>query len=197
MENRKLQITDLAMVNIREKGYLSFSYDDLAKALNVTKASIHYHFIKKEDLGLAICTRIEEGLIATYSNVTQMNTNSEEKLWAFFFNRVAKIENNEICPLSSLQADYNYLPDSMQKRIHDLSELEIEYVQNLLKEIKDEDNQVQFKDAEELAALLTASLKGALQYRRVLGSEFLNAVSKQLRQMLDMYRENQEDNGGY
>lgn len=190
MENRKLQITDLAMMNIREKGYLSFSYDDLAKTLNVTKASIHYHFIKKENLGLAICTRIQEGLEATYNNVTQMNTNSEEKLWAFFFNRVANIEDNEICPLSSLQADYNYLPEAMRKRIYDLSELEIEYVKNLLMEIKDEDNHVQFKDAEELAALLTASLKGALQYRRVLGSEFLNAVSKQLKLILDMYREN-------
>ena len=62
MENRKSQIIELALRNIREKGYLSFSYDDLAKELGVTKASIHYHFMKKEDLGLAVCTKLKEGL---------------------------------------------------------------------------------------------------------------------------------------
>lgn len=188
MENRKSQIIELALTNIREKGYLSFSYDDLAKALNVTKASIHYHFMKKEDLGLAICTKIRDGLEATYNEVTQLNVEPEEKLWAFFFNRAAKIGHKEVCPLSSLQADYNYLPESMAVRVHQLSELEMEQVQNLIASIKNEEGQEQFQDVKGLAALLIASLKGALQYRRVLGTEFLNAMSKQLKQMLDMYR---------
>lgn len=188
MKNRKLQITELALITIRERGYLSFSYDDLAKALNVTKASIHYHFMKKEDLGLAICTKIQDGLEAAYSKVIQLDVNPEEKLWTFFFKRARKIADNEVCPLSSLQADYNYLPESMQKRVYELSELEIEYVQYLIMDIKNEEGQEQFQDARALAALLIASLKGALQYRRVLGSEFLTAVSKQLKQMLDMHR---------
>lgn len=186
MENRKSQIIELALKNIRERGYLSFSYDDLAKELNVTKASIHYHFMKKEDLGLAVCTKIKVGLETTYNEVIQLDTNSEERLWAFIFKRTEKIGDNEICPLSSLQADYNYIPESMQKAVHGLSEMEIRYTQNLLEDINDERKGPGFQDTPAMAALMIASVKGALQYRRVLGSDFLFSVSTQIKKMLEM-----------
>jgi TetR/AcrR family transcriptional repressor of nem operon len=51
MESRKNQIISLAFKLIQEKGFVCMSYDDLSKPLGVTKASIHYHFEKKEDLG--------------------------------------------------------------------------------------------------------------------------------------------------
>ncbi|REB06108.1 TetR/AcrR family transcriptional regulator [Sporosarcina sp. BI001-red] len=188
MENRKSQIIELTLRNISERGYLSFSYDDLAKELNVTKASIHYHFMKKEDLGLAVCTKIKDGLETTYNSVCQLDVTPEEKLWAFIFRRTEKIGNNEICPLSSLQADYNYIPDSMQEAVHGLSEMEIRYTQNLLEDIYGERKGTAFQDTHAIAALMIASVKGALQYRRVLGSEFLLTVSTQLKKMLDMQR---------
>ncbi|PGY05869.1 TetR/AcrR family transcriptional regulator, partial [Bacillus sp. AFS031507] len=62
MENRKVQIIDLAMQLIQQKGYVAFSYDDISKQLGVTKASIHYHFEKKEDLGAAITDKIMQRL---------------------------------------------------------------------------------------------------------------------------------------
>lgn len=187
MENRKSQIIELALRNIRERGYLSFSYDDLAKELNVTKASIHYHFMKKEDLGLAVCTKIKEGFETTFNDVSQLDVVPEEKLWAFIFRRIEKIGENEVCPLSSLQADFNYIPESMQERVHQLSEMEIGHVQNLIEGIKEE-VRTGFQDAPALAALMISCVKGALQYRRVLGSDFLVSVSTQLKQMLEMHR---------
>lgn len=186
MENRKSQIIELALRNIRERGYLSFSYDDLAKELNVTKASIHYHFMKKEDLGLAVCKKIKDGLEITYNEVGQLNVDPEEKLWAFIFRRTEKIGDNEICPLSSLQADYNYIPDSMQEAVHELSEMEIRFTQNLLGDINDARKSTGLQDTSAKAALLIASVKGALQYRRVLGPDFLLSVSSQLKKMMDM-----------
>jgi len=38
------KILDLAELLIQTRGYSAFSYQDISEALEVTKASIHYHF---------------------------------------------------------------------------------------------------------------------------------------------------------
>lgn len=184
MENRKSQIIELALRNIREKGYLSFSYDDLAKELGVTKASIHYHFMKKEDLGLAVCTKIKEGLERSYVNIDKAQMNIEDKPWELISMRVKQIGNNEVCPLSSLQADFNFLPEDMQESVQQLSQMEIDYLQKLLEDVRKEGKYNTIKDTGALAALLIASVKGALQYRRVVGEDLVSTVFDQLKQLV-------------
>ena len=181
MENRKSLIIELALRNIREKGYLSFSYDDLAKELGVTKASIHYHFMKKEDLGLAVCTKLKEGLEKTYLNIDQGQINSDDKPWEFISRRANQIGNNEVCPLSSLQADYNFLPMAMQESVQQLSQMEIDYLEKLFEDIKREGRLKTTQDTGALARLLISSIKGALQYRRVVGGDLYSIVFDQLK----------------
>ena len=45
-----IELTDTL---IQQNGYQGFSYADLADGLGIRKASIHYHFQTKTDLGLA------------------------------------------------------------------------------------------------------------------------------------------------
>jgi AcrR family transcriptional regulator len=47
---------------LRSVGYASFSYRDLADAVGIRTASIHYHFPSKSDLGVAL---VEELRLAT------------------------------------------------------------------------------------------------------------------------------------
>jgi len=51
------QILDLAEGLIQTRGYSAFSYQDIADALGIRKASIHYHFPSKTDLGIAVVNR--------------------------------------------------------------------------------------------------------------------------------------------
>ena len=51
------QILDLAEALIQTRGYNAFSYQDIADALGIRKASIHYHFPSKADLGIAVVDR--------------------------------------------------------------------------------------------------------------------------------------------
>lgn len=185
MKNRKSQIIELALRNIRERGYLSFSYDDLAKELGVTKASIHYHFEKKEDLGLAICARIKEGLENSFNKVVEAKMNEEDKLWEFISRRAKQIEKNEVCPISSLQADFNFLPSSMQENVQQLSQLEIGYIKDFLDEIKNAGKLHISHDTRALAALLVSSVKGALQYKRVVGEDLYATVFAQLKLLVN------------
>jgi len=48
------QILDLAETLIQTRGYSAFSYQDIADSLGIRKASIHYHFPSKTDLGIAV-----------------------------------------------------------------------------------------------------------------------------------------------
>ena len=50
MENRKSQIIELALRNIREKGYLSFSYDDFSERTWCNESEHSLSFREKEGL---------------------------------------------------------------------------------------------------------------------------------------------------
>ena len=49
------QILELANKYIQKVGFNAFSYSDLANEIGIKKASIHYHFPSKTDLGIAYC----------------------------------------------------------------------------------------------------------------------------------------------
>lgn len=91
MENRKKQIVDLALKLIQQKGFVAFSYDDISKQLGVTKASIHYHFEKKEDLGVAVTERILLKLQESLTLIKNSPAPAEEKLKQFIEQRGSKI----------------------------------------------------------------------------------------------------------
>ncbi|CAN7538950.1 TetR/AcrR family transcriptional regulator [Paenibacillus sp. LjRoot56] len=88
MESRKNQIISLAFKLIQEKGFVCMSYDDLSKPLGVTKASIHYHFEKKEDLGAAILERMMERLEQLLLRIASLPP--EERLEHYFSDRFSR-----------------------------------------------------------------------------------------------------------
>jgi len=184
MTNRKLQIIELALKKIQEKGFSAFSYDDLAKELGVTKASIHYHFEKKGDLGIAVCERIQNGLKGAYTIIKEATIEAEEKPFAFILQRVKFLEQDGVCPISALQADYNDLPLQMQEKIQQLSQMEVNLVVDLLHEAKQEGALQTTDDLKGLAVLLISSTKGGLQYKRVLGEEFFSKLLEELKEQL-------------
>jgi TetR/AcrR family transcriptional repressor of nem operon len=53
----KTILLDRAEALTRTRGMDAFSFADLAQALEIKKASVHYHFPKKDDLALSLVTR--------------------------------------------------------------------------------------------------------------------------------------------
>src|SRR5215475_2801136 len=51
------KILDLAETLIQTRGYSAFSYQDISDGLGIRKASIHYHFPSKTNLGIAVVDR--------------------------------------------------------------------------------------------------------------------------------------------
>ena len=70
------QILDLAETLIQTRGYSAFSYQDIADALGIRKASIHYHFPSKTELGIAVIdryiARFDEALVEVAGDQAQI-----------------------------------------------------------------------------------------------------------------------------
>ncbi|MBO7747493.1 TetR/AcrR family transcriptional regulator [Paenibacillus sp. MWE-103] len=169
METRKLQIIRYTESLIQQKGYAAFSYDDLAKQFGVTKASIHYHFEKKEDLGLAVLERLYRRLVEFSSRMAISQEPVEEKLVRFSRLQMEELADDVICPISSLQADFELLPDSMRTKLQAISRLELSVMQDI---IADGASGLG-TDSRAVALAILAAIKGSLQYRRVISENFL------------------------
>jgi len=182
MDNRKTQIIDLTFKLIKEKGYVAFSYDDLAKPLGVTKASIHYHFEKKEELGVAVALR----MMARLEQFTMQYAvlPAQERLVKFVEERIEQFEDHEICPLSSLQADYESLPEELQKKIQLVSQKEVAVLADILTEMKDKGLIDKVADTDSLAYTILACGKGMLQYQRVLGKKIAPQLLEQISRLI-------------
>ncbi|MEH7403553.1 TetR/AcrR family transcriptional regulator [Gottfriedia acidiceleris] len=180
MENRKTQITDLALKLIREKGYVAISYDDLSKQLGVTKASIHYHFEKKEDLGVAVTERLLQNLQDFSSLITNSKMTVEEKI-NHFLERQIVLSDGGICPISSLQSDIESLPEKIRQNVEEISQLEITIFKNILKETM---NERRVEEIESLAFAIVSCMKGAIQYERVLGKKILPQAMNEINRLI-------------
>ena len=51
------KILNVAEKLVQSRGFNAFSYQDVSKAVGIQKASLHYHFATKADLGVALIDR--------------------------------------------------------------------------------------------------------------------------------------------
>ncbi|MDQ0208816.1 TetR/AcrR family transcriptional regulator [Alkalicoccobacillus murimartini] len=186
MKNRKEQIITLAVEKIQEMGYRSFSYDDLSKELHVTKASIHYHFEKKEDLGLAVCSYLREGLEELINEINHSSIQVKDRPYAFILRRIEHISSTGICPITAFQADMNELTYDLQEAVTNVSQLEANSMVRLVGDAK-KDGAIQGikkEEIEDLSWLLLSTIKGGLQYQRAINETVLEKILSQVRLLL-------------
>ena len=110
-------ILDIAEELAQTRGYNGFSYADIAARLGVTKASLHYHFQSKAELGCALIERYRTFFGAALAAIDQQTANPAEKLRRYVALYDAVMRNDRICLCGMLAAEYATLPASMQKQL--------------------------------------------------------------------------------
>src|SRR5271155_1306611 len=73
-------ILDVAERLAQTRGYNGFSYADIAAELGVTKASLHYHFPSKAELGRALIVRYQAVFGAALHAIDRQAAKPLEKL---------------------------------------------------------------------------------------------------------------------
>src|SRR2546430_14450625 len=74
------RILDIAQRLVQTRGFNGFSYADIAQALKVTKASLHYHFPAKADLGARLIERYERNFLEALARIDAATADPREKL---------------------------------------------------------------------------------------------------------------------
>ena len=76
-------ILDSAERLVQQRGFNGFSYADVAAELELTKASLHYHFAGKAELGEALMTRYAERFQTALAEIDAREVPAPAKLDAY------------------------------------------------------------------------------------------------------------------
>jgi AcrR family transcriptional regulator len=176
-------IIALADELIRERGYNAFSYHDLSRALGIKTASIHYHFPKKSDLGIAV---VQDQLTKIQALKQQLADKSPlEKLEGFLsiYSKIRK--ENKVCLVGSLATDLHSVDEAVGEELKKLGKMILEWVTEILTEGKKKKVFRFFEDPRTKAMLIISSMLASVQLTRLTKqgdfSLIRNAIVKDLK----------------
>ena len=106
------KLLDAAEYRMRRGGYNAVSFRDLAGDANIKSSSVHYHFPKKEDLGVALIERYAARFFEALAEETRTADTNLDRLKAFqAVYRRALVDDRAICLCGLLGAELAGLPE--------------------------------------------------------------------------------------
>ncbi|MEM7351639.1 MAG: TetR/AcrR family transcriptional regulator [Acidobacteriota bacterium] len=165
-------ILDLTEELVRSRSFNAFSYQDIADRIGIRKASVHYHFPSKEDLGVALVERLRRQAVAWASAQVERNASPLQKFDAYLsFQAESLRQGDMICPQGILGAEYNALPERVKESYIEFLEQIQTWLASVLR--KGQKQGVFSRDAspEDQAALIQSATQGALQLSRASGRD--------------------------
>ncbi|HXL75981.1 MAG TPA: TetR family transcriptional regulator [Burkholderiales bacterium] len=163
------RILDVAERLVQTRGFNGFSYADIAEALEVTKASLHYHFPTKGDLGKRLIERYEEGFLAALRSIDSAGAGARDKLKRYIRIYADVLRDNRMCLCGMLASDYATLPKPMKEEVKHFFDENEQWLAAVLDAGRKAGN-LEFKgSALELARAMVGSLEGAMMLARSYG----------------------------
>ena len=111
------QILDVAERLVQERGFNGFSYADVAKELEITKAALHYHFPGKAELGEALIERYARRFGEALVAVDARDIDAADKLRGYAQLYAEVFSDDRMCLCGMLAADYATLPGPMREQV--------------------------------------------------------------------------------
>ncbi|MBM7567680.1 hypothetical protein [Paenibacillus sacheonensis] len=119
--------------------------------------------------------------LVDFKSVIQLSSQSmEEKLVQYCINQSIQFAEYDICPTSSLQTDYELLPESMKRKLQEIGEFEITIIDEIVAEgIVDP-----AMNTRAMAITILSAIKGALQYNRAMQHNFIPDIMYGINRLL-------------
>lgn len=150
------QILDIAERRMRLAGYNAVSYRDIAAEMGIKSASLHYHFPKKENMGVALVRRYSEAFQNRLAEKTNQHADANKKLTAFvdIYDHALK-QQGLVCLCAVLGAEAAGLPDSVTGEVKAFFETNIAWLCMTYADMG-------VKDSQDRAKTTLALLEGAM-----------------------------------
>lgn len=108
---------DVAERLVQVRGFNGFSYADVANELDITTASLHYHFRGKAELGEALIARYSARFAQSLESVDRDVTDAPARLDAYVAIYSGLLQEDRMCLCGMLAAEYETLPTSMREAV--------------------------------------------------------------------------------
>lgn len=160
------RILDIAERLVQTRGFNAFSYADIAAALNVTKASLHYHFPTKAKLGERLVERYQAAFMAALARIDASHDDAGTKLQAYVNIYIDVLDNDRMCLCGMLAADYATLPETIRNRVRQFFDANEVWLTRLLQQGKARKSLTFPGSPVENARYLVSTLEGAMLLAR-------------------------------
>jgi TetR/AcrR family transcriptional regulator, transcriptional repressor for nem operon len=163
------RILDSAESLVQVRGFNGFSYADVAAELALTKASLHYHFPGKAELGRALIARYASRFIAALDQIDAGTTGAPAKLSAYARLYADVLRGQRMCLCGMLAAEYQTLPQAMRAAVIGFFDENESWVETVLVQGRDEGTLAFTGEPREAARLIVSALEGAMLVARPYG----------------------------
>jgi TetR/AcrR family transcriptional repressor of nem operon len=182
------RILDVAERLVQTRGFNGFSYADVASELDVTKASLHYHFETKAALGRALIARYHDVFDRLLAEIDEQTKSAPEKLARYVDLYRGVLAKDRMCLCGMVAAELATLPKAMQDEIRRFFTANEDWLARVLEEGA-RSKELHLRGAPRaVARVLLGALQGAMLVARSYGGvPHFNVSAKQL--LADLARE--------
>ena len=176
------RILDVAERLVQVRGFNGFSYADVAGELGVTKASLHYHYPGKAELGEALINRYAARFAEALITIDAECTDVPAKLAAYAGLYAGVLREQRMCLCGMLAADYETLPPAMRAAVVRFFDENAVWLEKVLEQ-GTSDGTVHYEgSARDAAQLIISTLEGAMLVARPFGDpeRFQSAAARLL-----------------
>ncbi len=160
------EILDVTQMLVQQHGYHGFSFRDVAKAVGIKSASVHYHFPTKELLGATLARRYTDQILSHLGDPSDPNMDPDVLVGSFTgVFRGALEDDGLMCLCGMLGAETRTLPEQVAVQSRRFFRLTGAWLATVLKR---RDVGLSDEQADALALRTIATLEGAMVVSRAL-----------------------------
>ncbi len=163
------RILDIAERLMQVRGYNGFSYADVAETLHLTKASLHYHFPSKAELGRRLMERYTQNFLAALAVIDGTSASARQKLERYVSIYSDVLANNRMCLCGMLAAEYATLPKSVKAEVTRFFDTNEAWLAAVMQYGSQSEGLKLSSPPAEAARLMIAALEGAMMLARSYG----------------------------
>jgi TetR/AcrR family transcriptional repressor of nem operon len=163
------KILDVAERLVQLRGFNGFSYADVAEELGISKASLHYHFAGKAELGQALIERYASRFTGSLDEIETRPIDARAKLAAYAKLYGDVLRRKRMCLCGMLAAEYQTLPKPMRSAVVSFFDDQEAWLVGVLEQGREEGTLRFSGSASEAAQVIVGGLEGAMLVTRPYG----------------------------
>lgn len=156
------RILDIAERLVQSRGYNAFSYADVAHAVGIRKASLHYHFATKADLGQALVARYRQAFLEALRAIEAREPGAPERLRDYAALYDAVLRKKRMCMCGMLATDAATLPRTMRESVAQFFDENVAWLSRVLEQGRKR-RELRFEGTPaSMASFFVSTLEGAM-----------------------------------